>query len=102
MPIHLERIVEREVTRRTLLLCIDVWWNNLIALPRNVLRRSRAYLRYNARLSIDVWWNLVVLRRNVLRRSRAYLRYNARLVQLALWCWMWEFDSVRKGRLRSA
>ena len=41
MPIHLERIVEREVTRRTLLLCIDVWWNNLIAMPRIVLRRSR-------------------------------------------------------------
>ena len=99
MPIHLERIVEREVTRRTLLLCIDVWWNNLIAFPRNVLRRERFYF---LRLSIDVWWNLVVLRRNVLRRSRAYLRYNARLVQLALWCWMWEFDSVRPGRLISA
>ena len=72
MPIHLEKNVERELTRRTLLFCIDVWWN------------------------------LVAMRRNVVRRSRAYLRYNARLVQLALWCWMWEFDSVRKGRLRSA
>ena len=72
MPIHLEIVVERELSRRTKLYCIDVWWN------------------------------LVAIRRNVDLRSRVYLRYNARLVQLAVWCWMWEFDSVRKGRLRSA
>ena len=69
MPINLERVLERELARRT------------------------------KRHSFDAWANLLWLRRNFQLRLSSWLRYNRRLVQLALWCWMWHFDRAAPGRL---